>query len=81
MPTALASVLLLLPSIALACNSDTSCEFPYNNAFTARPSWDTHTAKTDFPGPCCAVMPGIPQVPRFPVQISVVSSVNRPQNT
>ena len=89
------AVLLGLGRLAAACNSDSQCDFPFNNPFTTQPFWNTHTAATglpptpphprtlgrprkppssgpaclntppraaDFPGPCCAVMPGTPQI-------------------
>ena len=35
--------------LAAACNSDSQCDFPYNNPFTTHPFWDTHTAATGLP--------------------------------
>jgi hypothetical protein len=48
---AAAGLLLLLALLppSHACNSDNQCDFPFNNVFTSRPFWDTHTARTDFP--------------------------------
>ena len=46
--TGLLLLLALLPP-SHACNSDNQCDFPFNNVFTSRPFWDTHTARTDFP--------------------------------
>jgi hypothetical protein len=60
--TPVAGVVLLLLRLNDACNSNDQCDFPHNNVFTTHPTWDTHSARTDFPGPCCAVMPGVPQV-------------------
>jgi hypothetical protein len=48
---AAAGLLLLLALLppSHACNADNQCDFPFNNVFTSRPFWDTHTARTDFP--------------------------------
>ena len=55
-------LVLAAPQLAVGCMSSDSCDYPYNNPFTTQPTWNIHSQRTDFPGPCCAVMPGVPQI-------------------